>query len=126
MLISWTGDSPSMARVASLWSVNEESTSLFMESFYRGPKAVFIKAEVPRRARLESMQRQIKSAVTGEQESLASPCSRAFSVLIGDWNSSCSSNNTSSQGLGHSGGGRTQLKRIFQTRTPVFSRLPLF
>ena len=72
--------------VASLWEVSDESTSLFMESFYRGLKSGLPKPDALRRARLETMRKQIKSAVTGEQESLASPFFWAPFVLIGQWN----------------------------------------
>jgi CHAT domain-containing protein len=59
--------------VASLWNVNDESTSLFMKSFYTSLKNGRSKADALREARLETMRMQIKSAVTGEQEWLASP-----------------------------------------------------
>ena len=72
--------------VASLWNVNDESTSLFMESFYTSLKRGLSKADALRDARLETMRKQIKSAVTGEQESLASPYFWAPFVLIGEWN----------------------------------------
>ena len=72
--------------VASLWDVNDESTSLFMESFYTGLKRGLSKADALREARLHTMRKQIKSAVTGEQESLASPYFWAPFVLIGEWN----------------------------------------
>src|SRR6266851_3257916 len=68
--------------IASLWNVNDESTSLFMESFYKGLKAGLPKAEALRQARLETMQRHAKSAVTGEEESLASPYFWAPFILI--------------------------------------------
>ena len=44
-----------------------------MVSFYRGLRAGLTKPEALRQARLETMRQQIRSAVTGEQESLASP-----------------------------------------------------
>lgn len=72
--------------VASLWEVSDESTSLFMESFYKGLKSGLSKPDALRRARLETMRKQIKSAVTGEQQSLASPFFWAPFVLIGEWN----------------------------------------
>jgi CHAT domain-containing protein len=72
--------------VASLWDVNDESTSLFMEAFYRGLKAGLTKPEALRQARLETMRRQISSPVTGEQESLASPYYWAPFILVGEWN----------------------------------------
>ncbi len=72
--------------VASLWNVNDESTSLFMESFYRSLKGGLSKADALREARLQTMRKQIKSAVTGEQEALASPYFWAPFVLIGEWN----------------------------------------
>lgn len=72
--------------VASLWEVNDESTSLFMESFYKALKTGVPKAEALRLARIQTMRQDIKSAVTGENESLASPYFWAPFVLIGDWN----------------------------------------
>ncbi len=72
--------------VASLWNVNDESTSLFMESFYTSLKHGLSKADALREARLETMRKQIKSTATGEQESLASPYFWAPFVLIGEWN----------------------------------------
>ncbi len=72
--------------VASLWNVNDESTSLFMESFYTNLKNGRSKADALREARLQTMRREIKSAVTGEQQSLASPFFWAPFVLIGEWN----------------------------------------
>jgi CHAT domain-containing protein len=71
--------------VASLWNVNDESTSLFMESFYEGLKAGLPKAEALQQARVKTMQKRIKRGVTGEQESLASPYFWAPFVLIGEW-----------------------------------------
>jgi CHAT domain-containing protein len=71
--------------VASLWNVNDESTSLFMKSFYTSLKNGRSKADALREARLDTMRMQIKSAVTGEQESLASPYFWAPFVLIGEW-----------------------------------------
>jgi CHAT domain-containing protein/tetratricopeptide (TPR) repeat protein len=72
--------------VASLWNVNDESTSLFMEAFYRGLKAGLSKADALRQARRQTMLREINSAVTGEHESLASPYFWAPFVLIGESN----------------------------------------
>ncbi len=72
--------------VASLWNVNDESTSLFMESFYRGLKSGLTKPEALRQARLQTMRKRIKSTVTGDQESLASPYFWAPFVLVGEWN----------------------------------------
>jgi CHAT domain-containing protein len=72
--------------IASLWNVSDESTSLFMKSFYASLKSGRSKADALREARLQTMRRQIKSAVTGEQESLASPYFWAPFVLIGEWN----------------------------------------
>ena len=72
--------------VASIWKVNDESTSLFMESFYRSLRGGLSKTHALREARLETMRKQINSTVTGEQESLASPYFWAPFVLIRDWN----------------------------------------
>jgi CHAT domain-containing protein len=57
--------------VASLWNVNDGSTSLFMESSYASLKNGRPKADALREARLQTMRRQIKSVITGEQESPA-------------------------------------------------------
>jgi CHAT domain-containing protein/Tfp pilus assembly protein PilF len=72
--------------VASLWNVNDESTSVFMELFYRNLKQGLTKADALRQARIAIMQQQIKSSVTGEQESLASPYYWAPFILTGEWN----------------------------------------
>ncbi len=71
--------------VASLWDVNDESSSLFMESFYGGLKSGLSKPDALRQARLETMRRQIRSAVTGQRESLASPYFWAPFILVGSW-----------------------------------------
>jgi CHAT domain-containing protein len=57
-----------------------------MKSFYTSLKNGRSKADALRQARLQTMQGQIKSAVTGEQESLASPCFWAPLILTGEWN----------------------------------------
>jgi CHAT domain-containing protein len=72
--------------VASLWSVNDESTGFFMKSFYAGLKRGLSKAEALREARLHTMESAIKSDITGERESLASPYFWAPFVLIGQSN----------------------------------------
>ncbi len=71
--------------VASLWNVNDESTSLFMEYFYSGLKEGMPKAEALENARRALMRKRFRSTVTGEEESLASPYFWAPFILVGDW-----------------------------------------
>ena len=71
--------------VASLWDVNDESTSLFMEYFYAALKQGLPKGDALSKARRELMYSQIKIAATGEEESLASPYYWAPFILVGDW-----------------------------------------
>jgi CHAT domain-containing protein/Tfp pilus assembly protein PilF len=73
------------AVVASLWNVNDESTSLFMEHFYTALKEGLTKAEALRKARCELMQMRIKENATSEEESLASPYFWAPFILVGGW-----------------------------------------
>jgi CHAT domain-containing protein len=71
--------------VASLWDVNDESTSLFMEYFYAALKGGLTKGDALSKARRELMYSQIKNAATGEEESLASPYYWAPFILVGEW-----------------------------------------
>jgi len=71
--------------VASLWNVNDESTSLFMEHFYVALKQGLTKAEALRKARREVMQMRIRDNATGQEESLASPYFWAPFILVGSW-----------------------------------------
>ena len=69
--------------VASLWAVNDQSTSLFMEAFYRNLKQGVGKAEALRRARIELMQSRVCSDALGEEASLAAPYFWAPFILVG-------------------------------------------
>jgi len=71
--------------VASLWNVNDASTSLFMEYFYTALKQGLTKAEALRKALCEVMQMRIRDDATGEEESLASPYFWAPFILVGGW-----------------------------------------
>jgi len=70
--------------VASLWPVNDQSTSLFMEAFHKNLKAGVPAAEALRAARSDVMQTTVRSAVLGEQQSLAAPYFWAPFILVGD------------------------------------------
>jgi CHAT domain-containing protein len=70
--------------IASLWPVYDQSTSLFMESFYRHLKNGKVRAEALRLARIETMGRSVWSDALGEEQSLAAPYFWAPFVLIGD------------------------------------------
>jgi len=70
--------------VASLWAVNDQSTSLFMESFSRHLKEGQPKAEALRLARVETMNRRVRSDASGDEQSLTAPYFWAPFVLIGD------------------------------------------
>jgi len=69
--------------VASLWPVNDQSTSLFMESFYKGLKAGKPKAEALRLARNQIMESTVWSDALGREQSLAAPFYWAPFILIG-------------------------------------------
>lgn len=73
----------SQSVVASLWPVNDQSTSLFMEAFYRRLRGGTPKAEALRLARNETMERTVQSAAVGGDQSLAAPYFWAPFVLIG-------------------------------------------
>ncbi|MDZ7968083.1 MAG: CHAT domain-containing protein [Nostoc sp. DedSLP03] len=66
--------------VASLWSVQDKSTALLVEEFYRNLKK-------PRMTKLEALrQAQIKMIeLTGEQSVFASPAFWSPFILIGNW-----------------------------------------
>jgi CHAT domain-containing protein len=67
--------------VASLWTVNDQSTSLFMEAFYRNLKEGVSKAEALRRARVQLM--QAKGDVGGVTIDYAAPYFCAPFILVG-------------------------------------------
>ena len=70
--------------IASLWLVNDQSTSLFMASFYRHLKEGQSKAEALRLARVDIMGRRVWSDALHEEQSLAAPYFWAPFVLVGD------------------------------------------
>jgi CHAT domain-containing protein len=69
--------------VASLWKVNDQSTSLFMEFFYRHLKEGQSKAEALRQAKKQLMQTRAWSDTLKEEQSLAAPYFWAPFILIG-------------------------------------------
>jgi CHAT domain-containing protein len=71
--------------VASLWNVNDESTSRFMQFFYQGLHSGLSKAEALRVARNELMNTRITSPETQEEEDLSSPYFWAPFILVGGW-----------------------------------------
>lgn len=71
--------------VSSLWKVEDQSTSLLMEGFYRRLKQGQSKSEALRQAKLELLQSKVNLKASGTRESLASPFYWAPFVLIGDW-----------------------------------------
>jgi CHAT domain-containing protein/Tfp pilus assembly protein PilF len=75
---------PSVA--ASLWKVNDQSTSLFMEFFYRNLKEGQPKAEALRQAKKQLMQTQVWSDALKEEQSLAAPYFWAPFILVGSGN----------------------------------------
>ncbi len=75
---------PSVA--ASLWKVNDQSTSLFMEFFYRNLKEGQSKAEALRQAKTQLMQTRAWSDTLGEEQSFAAPYFWAPFILIGSGN----------------------------------------
>jgi CHAT domain-containing protein len=71
----------SRTAVASLRVVNDQSTSLFMESFFRNLKAAIGRAEALRRPRAELM--PAKRYLDGVAVSYAAPYFRAPFILVG-------------------------------------------
>jgi CHAT domain-containing protein len=69
--------------VVSLWRVEDQSTSLFMEKFYSRLKAGESKSRAIRGAKLDLMEETLDLAATGKRQSLASPFFWAPFVLIG-------------------------------------------
>jgi CHAT domain-containing protein len=76
----------SRAVMASLWQVNDQSTSLFMEAFYKHLRDGATQAEALHRARIEIMDRTIQSRALGGEQSLAAPYYWAPFVLVGAGN----------------------------------------
>jgi len=70
--------------VVSLWKVEDQSTSLFMERFYQRLKQGESKAEALRQAKLEVLHSTIEMKAIGMQQSLASPFYWAPFILVGD------------------------------------------
>jgi len=70
--------------VVSLWKVEDQSTSLFMERFYQRLKQGESKAEALRQAKLEVMQATIELKAIGMPQKLASPFYWAPFILVGD------------------------------------------
>ena len=70
--------------IASLCRVNDQSTSLFMNSFYHHLKQGNPVAEALRQARLETMGLRVRSDISNEEQSLAAPYFWAPFILVGD------------------------------------------
>jgi CHAT domain-containing protein len=73
--------------VSSLWEVEDQSTGLLMEEFYRRLKKGESKAEALRQAKLELIQSKVELKALGMRESLAAPFYWAPFILVGDWGS---------------------------------------
>ena len=71
--------------VVSLWKVEDQSTSLFMERFYQHLKRGLSKAEALRQAKLDIIRSNVDLKATGRREELASPFYWAPFILVGDW-----------------------------------------
>ncbi|TMA61499.1 MAG: CHAT domain-containing protein, partial [Deltaproteobacteria bacterium] len=72
--------------VASLWQVNDQSTSRFMECFYRNLKEGQSKAEALRQAKKQLMQIQVWSDTLKKEQSFTAPFYWAPFILIGSGN----------------------------------------
>jgi len=70
--------------VVSLWRVEDQSTSLLMERFYKRLKQGQGKAEALRQAKLEVMNATIELRAIGKPEQLASPFYWAPFILVGE------------------------------------------
>jgi CHAT domain-containing protein/predicted negative regulator of RcsB-dependent stress response len=71
--------------VVSLWKVQDQSTSIFMESFYKRLKQGKSKAEALREAKIEMMKTTVdKYKATDSRQSLAAPFFWAPFILTGD------------------------------------------
>jgi CHAT domain-containing protein len=73
--------------VSSLWEVEDQSTGLLMEEFYRRLRKGESKAEALREAKLELIQSKVELKALGMRESLAAPFYWAPFILVGDWGS---------------------------------------
>lgn len=73
------------AVVVSLWKVEDQSTSLLMEQFYRRLKQGESRAEALRQAKLEVLHATIDLKAIGMRQPLASPFYWAPFILVGDW-----------------------------------------
>jgi CHAT domain-containing protein/Tfp pilus assembly protein PilF len=73
--------------VSSLWEVEDQSTGLLMEEFYRRLRKGESKAEALRQAKLELIQSKVELKALGMRESLAAPFYWAPFILVGDWGS---------------------------------------
>jgi CHAT domain-containing protein len=71
--------------VVSLWNVQDQSTSLFMERFYQNLKQGLSKAEALRQAKLDVIRSSVNLKATGTRQALASPFYWAPFILVGDW-----------------------------------------
>jgi CHAT domain-containing protein len=71
--------------VVSLWQVEDQSTSLLMEHFYRYLKQGQSKAEALHQAKLRLLEATITLQALGQRQSLAAPFYWAPFVLVGDW-----------------------------------------
>jgi CHAT domain-containing protein len=72
--------------VVSLWKVEDQATSIFMEKFYRRLKRGDNKVEALRRAKMEMLKTSVEHKGLGQRVSLASPFFWAAFILVGDWN----------------------------------------
>jgi CHAT domain-containing protein len=72
--------------IVSLWSVEDQSTGMLMEEFYRLMAKGETKVEALRKAKLKIMRSSVQLEATGSDQPLRSPFFWAPFIVVGEWN----------------------------------------